>query len=206
MNESGQQFYSLSPHSPSHMKKCFKCGRQNEDSAGTCLYCATPFSSEQPSEAEPSEAEQTLEPEDTFEAERSYTFTEGETRMIGSVGSYMRIVGILLVTGGIIQLAAAALGLVAGHGGTGIAAGIGGILALVMGNLTVEAGTSFGKSSATTGNEIGHLMKAVAALRSLYRLQVVLVVISIAALILVALQTNLHSAPPTRLQHLRHTP
>jgi len=183
------------------MKKCSYCGFENDDAATQCVDCGTPFPEEQPSE--PAEA---FEAERTFEAERSYKFTEGETRMFGSVGSSMRIVGILLITGGVIQLAAAALGMVAGHGGTGIAAGIGGILTLVMGDLTVKAGTSFGKSSTRTGNEIGHLIKAVVALRSLYRLQVVLVVISIAALILVALQTNLHSPPPTRLQHLRHTP
>jgi hypothetical protein len=58
------------------------------------------------------------------------------------------------------------------------------VLALIFGGFTVQAAKAFRQIVDTQGDDIGHLMTALAALRSLYRLQVILLYIACALLVL----------------------
>lgn len=143
------------------MKNCSYCGRENDDAAAQCGGCGTP-----------------LPCDNGTEADGSYEFTEHQARMISSVASSMRIVGIvLLALGGFLLVVA--LVVVMGRGLAGLSVlGLPGIVGLVIGGFTMQAGTAFRKIVSGKGNDIGHLMEALGALRGLYRLQVVLFVIA----------------------------
>ncbi len=52
-----------------------------------------------------------------------------------------------------------------------------GMVAIVVGTLTFNAGTAFRQIVQTKGNDMAHLMKALNALKSVYQLQVYLVAI-----------------------------
>ena len=148
------------------MKRCSYCGRENGDAADRCLECGTQFPSD-----------------DSSPADGSYEFTEAQDRMISSVASSMRIVGLVLVLLGGFQLLVALVEIMGRAAAGFTAAGPEGILVLVMGGFTMQAGTAFRKIVSSRGNDIGHLMQALRALRSLYRLQ--LVIFTIAAILLV---------------------
>ena len=59
-----------------------------------------------------------------------------------------------------------------------------GVLALVIGGFTVQAARAFRQIADSQGDDIGHLMIALAALRSVYGLQVILLCIVLALLAL----------------------
>jgi hypothetical protein len=90
--------------------------------------------------------------------------------VFASLAFNMKIVGVVsMITGG--------LGVVGGcilfaKGGASIL--IQGGLAFVIGGFTVQAAAAFRRIVDTRGDDIGHLMTALGALRSLYQLQVFL--------------------------------
>jgi hypothetical protein len=144
------------------MKACSYCGRENDDANAQCSECGTPF----PSEESPW-------------ADDSYEFTEKQERIISGVASSMRIVGLVLLTLGGLQIAVAVVGGITGRmGSASVAAGVEGILGLVIGSFTMGAGTAFRRIVDTKGNDIGHLMEGFVALGSLYRVQIALLIIA----------------------------
>jgi hypothetical protein len=105
----------------------------------------------------------------------AYEFSREQNEVIASLAFNMKIVGVvsliagaLLVVGGFVLLAKG-----------GVPAFIQGVLALVIGGFTVQAAAAFRRIVESQGDDIGHLMTALGALRSLYRLQVFLLCIAL---------------------------
>ena len=159
----------LASHQSRPMKKCSYCGKENNDDAHQCGDCGTSFPSTNSSETG-----------------GPYEFTEDQNRIIGSVGSTMRMVGIVLLVLGGLQIVAGFLGIINGGDARLTAVLPQGILGLVIGSFTKSAGTAFSRIVSTKGNDIGHLMNALGALRSLYRLQVILLVLAAGVILIVA--------------------
>ena len=156
------------------MKSCSYCGHQNDDAVIRCSECFTAFPSDK-----------------STGCDGSYEFAENQESIISGVASSMRMVGLVLLTLGVLRLVVALVGGITGHIGSGlVAAGFEGILGLVIGSFTMQAGAAFRKIIGTKGNDIGHLMEAFIALRSLYRVQITLLVIA-AILICAALSLAL---------------
>ena len=110
----------------------------------------------------------------------AYEFTPEQNELIVSLAFNMKIVGIVsLIAGGLLTIA----GLILLARG-GVSALIQGVLALIIGGLTVQAAGAFRLIVDSQGDDIGHLMSALGALRSLYRLQVILLCFALALLIL----------------------
>jgi len=104
-----------------------------------------------------------------------YEFTREQNEVIASLASNMKIVGVVsVIAGGLLILA----GLVLLARG-GVSALIQGVLALIIGGFTVQAAGAFRLIVNSQGDDIGHLMTALGALRSLYRLQVFLLCIAL---------------------------
>ena len=90
----------------------------------------------------------------------------------------MKIVGVVSLIGGGLGVVAGLVLLARG----GVSALIQGIWALVIGGLTVQAAAAFRRIVDSQGDDIGHLMTALGALRNLYRLSVILLCIALALL------------------------
>jgi len=113
----------------------------------------------------------------------SHEFSEQQNNLIISLASYMGATGIILLIVGAIQLLAGAVTIANG----GFVALIEGLLSLVIGGFTLKAAGAFRQIVSSTGNDIGYLMSALGTLRDLYRLQVIAVVVAVAAGLLFAL-------------------
>lgn len=178
---------------------CQKCHERHEDSFEVCWKCGTskagvedpafrpadqidPASLERPAIPAVEEMASATAPRPTVSrAGRSaYEFSPSQNEVIASLASYMKIVGIVSFIGGVLLIVSGAVQI----GKGGVAALIQGVLALVIGGLTVHASREFRQIVDTQGSDIGHLMTALGALRSLYRLQVILLCIAIAILAL----------------------
>ena len=144
------------------MKTCSYCGNENDDAAAKCFDCGT-----------------SLPMENTAKNEGEYEFSQEQQRIIGGVGSSMRIVGlVLLVVGGLCALIAVLSGNNGQSGTSLVGSGIQGMLALTIGTFTWNAGSAFRRIVSTQGNDLEHLMEAMGDLGSLYRLQLVVWVIT----------------------------
>ena len=137
------------------MKTCPKCGTSNPDDAAKCAQCSSPLPG------------------------GGYEFTEEQNRVIGSLASSMGWMSAILVIVGILQLAAGIVQVARG----GVALIIQAAVVLV-GWLTHQASKEFREITTSEGNDLGHLMDALEALRKLYRIQVILI---LAAVVLVFL-------------------
>jgi Family of unknown function (DUF5362) len=60
---------------------------------------------------------------------------------------------------------------------------IGGIIGILMGVLTWRAGAAFGRVAGTTGRDIENVIEAVTSLKSLYRLQAIMIGVAIGLII-----------------------
>ena len=60
---------------------------------------------------------------------------------------------------------------------------IGGIVGIVIGVLALRAGAGFGRVAGTTGRDIENVIEAVTSLKSLYRLQAIMIGIAIGLII-----------------------
>jgi hypothetical protein len=148
------------------MWECQKCHERHEDSFEVCWNCGTSKAGvEDPGfrpadQIEPASLEQPASPP---VEENAYEFSPEQNEVIGSLATSMRIVGVLsLLSGSFLVLMLAY---------RGAPALIEGVLALVVGGFTVKAARAFRQIVDSQRDDIGHLMTALAALRSLYGIQ-----------------------------------
>lgn len=184
------------------MWECPKCHESQEDSFEVCWNCGTSRAGVEDPSFRPADqiesdsleqaarlpikeiatpgasAHQTTAPR---AGRKGYEFSLEQNEVIASLATNMNIVGVISILGGILLLGAGVIQLAKG----GVAALIQGALALVVGMLTVQAASAFRKIVDTRGDDIGHLMSALGSLRSLYRLQVILLCIALALLAVV---------------------
>ena len=92
----------------------------------------------------------------------------------------MKFVGVISLLGGALLLVAGNVFLAKGDFSVFVQA----VLALIIGGLTVHAAGAFRRIVDSLGNDIGHLMTALGALRMLYRLQVFLICIALGLVLL----------------------
>jgi len=133
------------------MKTCPKCGTSNPEDASKCVKCDSPLPG------------------------GGYEFTEEQNRVIGSLASSMGWVSAILVIVGLLQLVLGIAQLSKG----GIAAIVQAVVLLVVGWLTHKASKEFREITTSEGNDLGHLMDALEALRELYRIQVILICVAV---------------------------
>lgn len=109
-----------------------------------------------------------------------YEFSIEQNQTIGACGSRMRLVGMIVVAAGVLEIA---LPLVAMQldGPKVIRGVIVGLLLLVMGYWIMEAGREFQLVDRTKGHDITHLMLALDRLTKLCTLLIVLVSVGILA-------------------------
>jgi uncharacterized membrane protein YvbJ len=138
------------------MKTCPKCGTSNSEDASKCVQCNSPLPA------------------------GGYEFTEEQNRVIGSLASSMGWVSAILVIFGLLQLVVGIAKVSKG----GIAAIVQAVVLLVMAWLTHKASKEFREITTSEGNDMGHLMDALEALRKLYRIQVILIVVAVAVVFL----------------------
>jgi hypothetical protein len=181
------------------MWECSKCRERHEDFFEVCWKCGTsktgvedpgfrtadqidPASLEQPASLSIEELAPATEGEDTSEAGReAYEFSPGQNEVIAGLASNMKLVGVVsLIGGGLLVLAGCFL--LAKGGASHLFQGA---VSVVLGAFTVQAAGAFRQIVDSRGDDIGHLMTALGALRSLYRLQVILLLcLALALLVL----------------------
>ncbi len=133
------------------MKTCPKCGTSNPEDAGKCTQCATPL------------------------PVGGYEFTEEQNRVIASLASSMGWMSAILVIVGVVQLAVGIVQVARG----GVAVIVQAVVLLIVGWLTHRASKEFREITTSEGNDLGHLMDALEALRKLYRIQVILILAAV---------------------------
>ena len=187
------------------MWECPKCHERHEDSFSACWKCGTsktgvedpgfqtadqidPASLEQPARPPIDELVSATPQEARSGAGReAYEFSSEQNEVIAGLASNMKIVGIIsLIGGGLLVVA----GCVVPAKGAGSAL-IQGAFGMVVGGFTVHAAGAFRHIVDSRGDDIGHLMTALGTLRSLYRLQVI--VLLCLALVFLALSFGLIS-------------
>ena len=184
------------------MWECQKCHEQHEDSFEVCWNCGTSKEGvEDPTfqaadQVDPAFLEQTGSqrvnevgitavppaPTAVYQSEAdAYEFTPGQIEVIRSLSWYMQIVGVVsVISGGI--LVVAGLVLVAKGGASSL---LQGVVALIIGAVTMQAAGAFRNIVDSRENHLRHLMTALSTLRSLYKLQVILLGIALGLLVLV---------------------
>jgi hypothetical protein len=100
----------------------------------------------------------------------AYEFSPEQNEVVASLASNMKTVGVVSLIGGGLLVVAGCF-LIAKGGGSAL---IQGAVAVVLGGFTVQAAGAFRQIVDSRGDDIGHLMTALGVLRSLYRLQVIL--------------------------------
>jgi hypothetical protein len=173
------------------MWECQKCHERHEDSFEVCWNCGTskagvedpgfqpadqiePASQEQPSSPPVGEIASATVAAHRLAASsvgrNAYEFSPEQNEVIARLAASMRIVGVLsLLAGGFLVL----VGFYQLARGDASAL-IQGVPALVIGGFTLQAAGAFRQIVDAQGDDIGHLMTALAALRNLYRLQVII--------------------------------
>jgi hypothetical protein len=170
------------------MWECPKCHERHEDSFEVCWKCGTSKTGvedpgfETADQIDPGSLEQLAEPpieelasatprEATPGAGReAYEFSPEQNEVIASLASNMWMVGVVSLIGGGLLVVAGCFQFAKGGG----SALIQGAVAVVLGGFTVQAAGAFRQIVDSRGDDIGHLMTALGVLRSLYRLQVIL--------------------------------
>ncbi len=109
-------------------------------------------------------------------SENEYEFSAGQNVQFKAAAYWMGIMGWL----GILFGALACLSVLVGN----LPGPISGVVGIVVGVLTVRAGSAFGRVAGTTGRDIENVMEAVANLKRLYRFQVILIGIAFGLIIL----------------------
>jgi hypothetical protein len=132
------------------MKTCPQCGTTNSEDASKCVQCSSPLPA------------------------GGYEFTEEQNRVIGGLASSMGWVSAIIVIIGLLQLFVGIAQVSKG----GIGAIVQAVVLLVVGWLTHKASKEFREITTSEGNDLGHLMDALEALRNLYRIQVILIVVA----------------------------
>jgi hypothetical protein len=169
------------------MWECPKCHERHEDSFEVCWKCGTsktgvedpgfqtadqidPASMAQPAKPPIEELAPATPREATARAGREgYEFSPEQNEVIASLASNMKMVGVVSLIGGGLLVVCCVL---FAKGGASVL--IQGALALVLGGFTVQAAGAFRQIVDSRKDDIGHLMTALGTLRSLYRLQVIL--------------------------------
>jgi hypothetical protein len=170
------------------MWECSKCRERLEDSFEVCWKCGTsktgeedpgfqtadqidPTSLKQPTGSPIEELAPGTPGEATSGTGReAYEFSPEQNEVIGSLASNMKLVGFVSLIGGGLLALASCLHLAKGglqslfHGG----------VAMVVGGFMVQAAGAFRQIVDSRGDDIGHLMTALGALRGLFRLQAIL--------------------------------
>jgi hypothetical protein len=181
------------------MWECKKCHELLEDSFEVCWNCGTskagvedptfrvadqddPTFLEQSGSQRVKEVGITAAPPATtaiYQAEENaYKFTPRQIEIIRSLASYMRIVGLVSVICGCLLVV---LGLF-----LGLASGLlQGVVVLIIGGVTMQAASAFRHIVGSQEGHIGHLMTALSALRTLYKLQVTLLCIVLGLMFLI---------------------
>ena len=178
------------------MWECQKCHERHEDSFEVCWKCGTSRSGvEDPSfqPADDVDAASLVDPAEdnaiaagpppprtTFGKEPGYEFSPEQNEVIAALASSMKFVGVISLLGGALLLVAGNVFLAKGDFSVFVQA----VLALIIGGLTVHAAGAFRRIVDSRGNDIGHLMTALGALRMLYRLQVFLICIALGLVLL----------------------
>ncbi len=122
-------------------------------------------------------------------AEPAFEFSEQQNTVIKSLSSAMRWVGAVMLVIGAVQCIAGALTLGADRGQTSKfaeypQAGIlQGAILIIFAVFTYKAAYAFRRIVISAGQDITHLMTALASLRALYRLQVIILAVAALALI-----------------------
>jgi hypothetical protein len=185
------------------MWECPKCHERHEDSFEVCWKCGTSETGvEDPDfqtadRIDPASLEQSakppieeLAPATPWEAAseagpKAYEFSPEQNEVIASLASNMKMVGVVaLISGGLLVVA----GCVLSAKGAASAV-IQGAVAVVVGGFTVQAAGAFREIVDSRGDDISHLMTALGTLRTLYRLQVILLLCL--ALVLLSLSFGL---------------
>jgi hypothetical protein len=182
------------------MWECPKCHERHEDSFSVCWKCGTsktgvedpgfqtadqidPASLERPARPPIEELAPATPREATSGAGRgAYEFSPEQNEVIASLASNMKIVGVISFFGGGLLVVAGSV-LSAKGGGSAL---VQGALALVVGGLTVHAAGAFRHIVDSRGDDIDHMMTALRALRTLYRLQVIFLCLALFALLVLA--------------------
>jgi hypothetical protein len=133
------------------MKTCPQCGTSNPEDASKCVKCNSPLPG------------------------GGYEFTEEQNRVIGSLASSMGWVSAIIVIVGLLQLVVGIAQVSKG----GIAAIAQAAVYFVVGWLTHKASKEFREITTSEGNDVGHLMDALGALRVLYRIQVIVILVAV---------------------------
>jgi hypothetical protein len=138
------------------MKTCPQCGTSNAEDASKCVKCSSPLPG------------------------GGYEFTEEQNRVIGGLASSMGWVSAIMVIIGLVQLVVGIVQLSKG----GLVALLSAVVYLVVGWLTHKASKEFREITTSQGNDLGHLMDALGALRQLYRIQVIVIIVAVAVVFL----------------------
>ena len=110
---------------------------------------------------------------DVTSTKAAYEFDEAQSKVIGNLGKSMRIVGVMALAWagvGIIMMA-----VVAWKSGS-LVFDLNPVLGLFIGLWALSSGDSFIKIASTQGNDINHLMDALAKLRNIASLIAILIV------------------------------
>jgi len=111
-----------------------------------------------------------------------YEFTPSQEQQIGTLATYMRIVGIISIVFALLQLVVAFMGR-----GSPLAAVLEAAVGIVVGTLTISIAGRFRQITETRGRDIAHLMDALGGMRLMYLIQLWVVGIAIAFLALLLL-------------------
>jgi hypothetical protein len=179
------------------MWECPKCHERHEDSFEVCWKCGTSntgvedpgfqtadqiglASLEKPAEPPFEElAPATPRKAKSGAGREGYEFSPEQNVVIGSLATNMTLVGVVsLIGGGLLIMAGCVL--LAKGGATVV---LQGIVGLVVGGFTVQAAGAFRQIVDSREDDIDHLMTALGALRSLYRLQVIVFLCAALALL-----------------------
>jgi hypothetical protein len=110
-----------------------------------------------------------------------FEFTEAQNQVFQELGKRMTTVGNLIMVFGALTVLGA-IGLAAKGGGGSV---VSGVLWLVFGSWTANAGKSFTAIATTQGSDIDHLMHALDQLRQLYKATYRLLLTGVVVILLV---------------------
>jgi hypothetical protein len=121
----------------------------------------------------------------------TYEFSPSQNELVGNLAKKMRLVGLVTIVFGVLALLAGivhAVGLVSNEAARTdmaipmtVAMFLYAFVYLCFGVWTRQAGNGFYGIAATQGNDIGHLMNALANLRKIYTVMYALIIIALIA-------------------------
>lgn len=118
----------------------------------------------------------------------SYEFSGSQNELIQDLSKKMVFVSYFLIVAGVLNIIIGALAIFRGGGSEGLSAGLStiiqGVVTIVIGKWTLNAGSAFKAIVNTQGTDVENLMGALGELRKLYTLQFWVLIIALVFIVL----------------------